>query len=115
VPTPAGNNPNGVDAAVIDRKDVFLPGEIYVLVVETAVRASAKEKRGAQKSAEAIVAEPNLALMTDRVVGSGAGEGSREGLNIEPPERVKTCHVVKTDRWITGHSCWSIRASKQLI
>ena len=84
-------------------------------VLETAVRASAKEKLGAQKSAEAIVAEPNLALMTDRVVGSGAREGSREGLNIEPPERVKTCHVVKTDRWITRHSCWSRRASKQLI
>lgn len=51
--------------------------------METAARASAKEKRGAQKSAEAIVAEPNRVPMTDRVVvGSGAREGSREGLNV---------------------------------
>ena len=56
-------------------------------VLETAVRASAKEKQGAQKSAEAIVAEPNRVPMTDCVVGSGAREGSREGLNVELLER----------------------------
>jgi hypothetical protein len=94
---------------------VFLPGEICALTVETAVRASTKEKQGAQKSAEAILAEPNHVLMPDRDVGNRAREGSREGLNIEPPERGKTCHVVKTDRWITGHPFWSKRASKQLI
>ncbi len=36
------------------------------------------------QSAEAIVAEPNPVLMTDRVVvGSEIGEGSCEGLNME--------------------------------
>ncbi len=39
------------------------------------------------QSAEAIVAEPNPVLMTDRVVvGSGTGEGSCEGLNDEQLE-----------------------------
>ncbi len=38
-----------------------------------------------EKSAEAIVAEPNPVLMTDLVdVGSESGEGSCEGLNDKP-------------------------------
>ena len=39
-----------------------------------------------EKSAEAIVAEPNRVLMTGHVAGSGAREGNREGLNTEQPK-----------------------------
>ena len=40
----------------------------------------------ADQSAEAIVVEPNLCLMTDRVVGSERREGSYEGLNVKRPK-----------------------------
>jgi len=60
MPKPAGNNPCAVDAAAIDRKDVFLPGEICSWAAETEARASAEEKRQGQKSAEAIVGSQTM-------------------------------------------------------
>ncbi len=56
--------------------------------------------------AEAIVAEPNRIAMTDRVVGSGMREGSREGLKVERRTLRETWNLFTMgDRFpMTNHS-----------
>jgi hypothetical protein len=52
------------------------------------------------QSAETIVVEPNLCLMTNRVVGSGQREGSYEGLNMELLLAVRYTTNLETEQWM---------------
>ncbi len=71
MPKPAGNNPCAVDAAAIDRKDVFLPGEICSWAAETEARECRREAPGAEVS-RGHSREPNHVPMTSRVACSRA-------------------------------------------